>query len=1405
MMRWKMERAGIFNFWYYDDQDFHFSNGRLILRGANGSGKSVTMQSFIPLVLDGDKRPWRLDPFGSRDRRVEYYLLGEADSGIHERTGYLYLEFKHGKSEKSLTIGIGMRARKGISGLGFWGFAIEDGRRIGKDFFLYDEHHYEKYGEKIPLTRDKLTEMIGAGGKVVREQAAYRKMVNRLLFGFDEEESYQELLDLLIQLRSPKLSKDFKPSTIYDILTDALPPLKEEELRPLSEVLEDMDQINDTLDELQIHAKEVERLNNSYTKYNQFQLFNASRQLRKSDKHYMDKKKDVAATKNELSEHAEQLAKLEAEKEQLSRQANEWSTEIDILEQHEALEKHRELDEAKTDQREITAQLKNTRERLSEVEKRLQLNKREQQETKMRIEQERQVIEARIEEMEGLAREAEFREHDLYHRQFEREEELSAGNWQAWKTDISAHRKRLQKALQLSQDEERAKERLEEAESTLSETREERDELELKLRAEEQRFQDVLHDYEDRFYNWFRGLTKLPLSESSFRDMLHLLSDYPTVPFNEVKQPALEIYEETKENRQRELTKIAHEQQLLQDEQKRINEELKEWQTKKDPEPARRESREKYRQARLEGVTDHETIYDLGAPLYACCDFREELKEEEKAQIESVLEYTGLLDAWIGPAQIVTEGSIWHDGIEEFMLLSEPVTDNRLGTLADVLKPEISDERSINEDDVWRALRSIRFDRDHLQDELLRENASGAWVNHHGQFQLGTLFGQVEIKPKAQYIGKQAREKMRAEMIEQLQNQQREVENKLRENERKQEEICSSIDTLKDEIEALPTETVLLEADRAKKDAAFDVERAQKQLEKADHFYREQLHKWRKIQHELNVLTDEWSKLKKRERIEQAVLDLQAYEISLGELRSHSQIFATYEGRLNQLAEEIEASEERREREEEQVLEWKRKERENAHKIETLTSLLKDLGILNIYERLEKLKQWRQEAINKVNRLDGEVRAVDRNKVRCEERLVIMENDFMDIETERNKALKAWENEWERKLLPEWEDDWTAQELEESKILTLAKKVEQAYRANYQNMLPDKAANDLLQVFNEVKNVLLDYVLEAEYADESNRWLIHSVRDRHQPLTPGKLLEELRLLEEEQKRLMDEKDRELYEQIILHSIGKAIRHKIYRAEQWVKQMNRLMDERKTSSGLKLSLKWEPRPPRNEAELDVELLVDLLRKDPDLLRDDEIEQMVDHFRSRIRLAKDEAGEKDSLRKWIADFLDYRQWFDFVLYYRKGEQNKRELTDARFNVLSGGEKAMSMYIPLFAATYSRYSDSNPDSPKLISLDEAFAGVDDENIRDLFQLLTDMDFDYMMTSQVLWGCYDTVPNLSIYEIIRPKDVDYVTLLRYHWNGHKREMIVDEPLLEDEDEMKEPKEEWLTNEQSQMTLWDE
>ena len=52
--RWQANKIGLINFWYYDEQEFPFVKGRMLLRGSNGSGKSVTMQSVVPLLLDGN-------------------------------------------------------------------------------------------------------------------------------------------------------------------------------------------------------------------------------------------------------------------------------------------------------------------------------------------------------------------------------------------------------------------------------------------------------------------------------------------------------------------------------------------------------------------------------------------------------------------------------------------------------------------------------------------------------------------------------------------------------------------------------------------------------------------------------------------------------------------------------------------------------------------------------------------------------------------------------------------------------------------------------------------------------------------------------------------------------------------------------------------------------------------------------------------------------------------------------------------------------------------------------------------------------------------------------------------------------------------------------------------------------
>lgn len=190
------------------------------------------------------------------------------------------------------------------------------------------------------------------------------------------------------------------------------------------------------------------------------------------------------------------------------------------------------------------------------------------------------------------------------------------------------------------------------------------------------------------------------------------------------------------------------------------------------------------------------------------------------------------------------------------------------------------------------------------------------------------------------------------------------------------------------------------------------------------------------------------------------------------------------------------------------------------------------------------------------------------------------------------------------------------------------------------------------------------------------------------------------------------------------------------------------------------------------------MVDLLRQDPRLLKDSDLEKIT-VLRSKIDKAKEEvenSSEMQTLLQVLKEVLDYRKWFSFVLYFQREGENRRELTNHQFYKFSGGEKAMAMYIPLFTASYSRYLEAADHAPYIISLDEAFAGVDENNIREMFEIVETLGFDYMMNSQVLWGDYDTISKLSVCELVRPKNADYVTVIRYQWEGEKMALQVDD-----------------------------
>ena len=111
----------------------------------------------------------------------------------------------------------------------------------------------------------------------------------------------------------------------------------------------------------------------------------------------------------------------------------------------------------------------------------------------------------------------------------------------------------------------------------------------------------------------------------------------------------------------------------------------------------------------------------------------------------------------------------------------------------------------------------------------------------------------------------------------------------------------------------------------------------------------------------------------------------------------------------------------------------------------------------------------------------------------------------------------------------------------------------------------------------------------------------------------------------------------------------------------------------------------------------------------------------------------------------------------------------------------EKIMSALFVAVKNVVKKLIDANENALRLVALDEAFAGVDELNIREMFGIMNSLELDYILTSQSLWGDYDVIKDLAIANLIRPKNSQVVGVQRYRWNGKERQIILDKEIKHD------------------------
>jgi hypothetical protein len=147
-----------------------------------------------------------------------------------------------------------------------------------------------------------------------------------------------------------------------------------------------------------------------------------------------------------------------------------------------------------------------------------------------------------------------------------------------------------------------------------------------------------------------------------------------------------------------------------------------------------------------------------------------------------------------------------------------------------------------------------------------------------------------------------------------------------------------------------------------------------------------------------------------------------------------------------------------------------------------------------------------------------------------------------------------------------------------------------------------------------------------------------------------------------------------------------------------------------------------------------------------------------------------NEHGGWREHLSEALDYRRWHRFMVERKHGDGPWQRLTRRTHGTGSGGEKAIALTIPQFAAASAHYHSAAPTAPRLIMLDEAFAGVDPEMRSQCMGLLEAFDLDFVMTSEAEWGCYPTLKGNAIYQLATSPHLDAVYCSRWVWNGHEK-----------------------------------
>lgn len=1329
--RWQPLRGGLLNLYFFEDEVFEYEDGRLLLRGNNGSGKSRVLALQLPFLLDGETRPERMEPDGDAAKRVEWHLL--MNGRYADRTGYTWLEFGRSVHDtpEYRTIGCGMHAVQGKGTPTKWFFVTN--QRIGEDLELVGTGN-------VPLTRARLTDAIGKRGDVFESAERYRAAVDQQLFGLGAQR-YRALVDLLIALRKPQLSRNLEEERLSMALSEALPPVSTEILGDVADALRGLETDRAELEASRSAATGIVQFMEGYRRYVSVAARRRARDVRSAQSTFETATKEArtAATNLEAAHQQASAATDLLSASKLSGVAAEQAVRtLESSPEMRNVQALADADEAAEQAEKAAVRALADRERAfadtDDATARAATSESE-------VNQRTADTEASLSAMKAKAVSA------LLHRVANDATGLSVAPFDAdafskyrklVDRELSQRREHLKilaaldkKAVRLRDDLSRCGAAVESARIARDFSR---DSWLESIRRREAAGVVALAAYED----WRNDLVELapPAGDQIEQELGVWIGTAPATdtPLRRAIDAAMRSAVE----------KLAGLRSQLVDQLELRNREVAELEELRG-QLLSGEQRTPPPRYTLRGSRDER----FGAPLWAVCDFHDGVDATARAGLEAALEASGLLDAWIT-----------HDGA----VVSQP--DGDLYLNAGVASPVVS----------LASILRVAIDRDDPRASMIpdatvqvvldciggsRESA-GSWVDASGQFSVGVLRG-AWTKASAEFIGHGAREEARRARLRELEEQlgmaRSEVDlaiERVAAHDRRRvvadaehsrapsdEPLRAAVEhVVRDELALRKAEGIVQSTEEALEDAREAHDRARQELLDAASTV---------------GLGDEVERLE--------LVGERTHETELQATRFWS-IAAILLTALNHSASARETLRRARERLAFAEVALSTATTERTARVARAAALRESIGASDILERLAAARASRATAKTQEDAAQQQVVETTGSVSRLEERVAALGRLLDERTNARDVAAESLVALAQTRVLEAIGDFGLVEErrLSTTAVIDMARRLEAALSAVAAEPNDwDRIQRELNTRFTELDAALAPHGHRPAMVDQAGVRMVR-IPFRGREIDANELAHVLADDVTSRERILAAREREIIESHLLGEISTHLHDRLRRAEELLVEMNEEIESRPMSTGMRLKFTWAP---HSDAPPGFDAVRSRLLATEATWSADERRAIADFLQERIRdvRSREDAG---TWQEHLALAFDYRKWHRFgIARFQDGRW--QALTRRTHGTGSGGEKAIALTLPQLAAAAAHYRSAAAHAPRLILLDEAFVGVDNDMRSKCFDLLSAFDLDFVMTSEREWGCYPTVPALAIYQLTTRPGIDAVHTARLVWNGRQ------------------------------------